>query len=166
MGLELARLRKASVLILGGFTSRDGEWAPAQNPMIRAWVTSWGLTNLSLVDIGTCANTYEEALRLRALAGQRGWKRILLVTSGYHLRRAEATFRSLGVAVVCVPCDLQGLRMLDDREPHYHLPRIGEFELMGIYLKERIGYWLYGWRGWLDPNALVPGEPKEVRAEA
>jgi len=38
-------------------------------------------------------NTLEEAEALRGLAGQRGWRRILVVTSNYHTRRARYIFR-------------------------------------------------------------------------
>ena len=37
---------------------------------------------------GLVANTYEEVVRLRDYAGERGWRSILIVTSAYHSRRA------------------------------------------------------------------------------
>lgn len=40
-------------------------------------------------------NTSEEAEGLRVLAEQKGWRRILLVTSNYHTRRARYIFRKV-----------------------------------------------------------------------
>ncbi len=40
-------------------------------------------------------NTREEAEGLRVLAEQKGWRRILLVTSNYHTRRARYIFRKV-----------------------------------------------------------------------
>jgi uncharacterized SAM-binding protein YcdF (DUF218 family) len=38
---------------------------------------------------GLVANTYEEVVRLRDYASERGWRSILIVTSAYHSRRAS-----------------------------------------------------------------------------
>lgn len=40
-------------------------------------------------------DTRDEAEGLRVLAGQKGWRRILLVTSNYHTRRARYIFRKV-----------------------------------------------------------------------
>ncbi len=41
------------------------------------------------------ANTYEEALSLRRLAREHGWRRVLVVTSNSHTRRARYLFREI-----------------------------------------------------------------------
>ena len=38
-------------------------------------------------------NTYDDVLRIRRIAQREGWHRLLLVTSPYHTRRADLTFR-------------------------------------------------------------------------
>lgn len=53
---------------------------------------------------GHVNSTYDEALALRTEAQRRGWKSLLVVTSGYHARRARWTFRRVfeesdGIAV-------------------------------------------------------------------
>ena len=47
--------------------------------------------------------TRDEAARVRDLARERGWKRVLLVTSPSHSRRTARLFRSYGLNVVSVP---------------------------------------------------------------
>jgi uncharacterized SAM-binding protein YcdF (DUF218 family) len=41
------------------------------------------------------ANTYEEALSLRRLVHEQGWRRVLVVTSNSHTRRARYIFRKV-----------------------------------------------------------------------
>lgn len=47
--------------------------------------------------------TRDEAARVRQLAQQHGWKRILLVTSPTHSRRAKALFERYGLTVTSTP---------------------------------------------------------------
>lgn len=148
VGLELVRLRKAPVLVLGGVADRYGHWSPGKNATIRNWVRSWGLSEVRILDLGPCRNTRDEAMRTQRLASEGGWKRILLVTSAYHMKRSEATFKKAGLSVVCVGCDLEGIPKLRDQTVHYHLPELEDFRIMSLYLKERIGWWLYRLRGW------------------
>ena len=42
---------------------------------------------------GFVTSTHDEAVKLRAYAASRGWRSLLVVTSGYHARRALWTFR-------------------------------------------------------------------------
>jgi uncharacterized SAM-binding protein YcdF (DUF218 family) len=48
-----------------------------------------------LVAPGVVETTYEEALAVRALAQEQGWRSLLVVTDPYHTRRARLTFRAV-----------------------------------------------------------------------
>lgn len=52
--------------------------------------------------------TRTEALQMKRIADARGWRRIAVVTSPLHTRRACATFEAVGFQVVCVPAALRG----------------------------------------------------------
>jgi uncharacterized SAM-binding protein YcdF (DUF218 family) len=64
-----------------------------------------------LVALGP-TSTYEEAVRTFELCRERGWRRLIVVTSPFHTRRARATFRSVfrgsGVTVAIFHPDLDG----------------------------------------------------------
>jgi uncharacterized SAM-binding protein YcdF (DUF218 family) len=79
---------------------------------------------------------------VRRLARDRHWKRILLVTSPTHSRRALLTFRRAGLDAVSVPC----------RETRYYLedPRLPGDRLRAFSdaLYEIIGLQVYRLRGW------------------
>ena len=70
--------------------------------------------------VGGNLNTRDEALALARLCNERGWKRVLVVTSPYHTRRACAAVEHEGLSVVCSPSaetnfDIKGLTRSDGR---------------------------------------------------
>lgn len=101
-----------------------------------------------LVSVGPVGTTRDEAVAVGELCRQRGWKRLLIVTSPVHSRRACAALEREGVAVISSPCveteyDLERLALPNDR-----------LQAFSAVLHERIGLWLYARRGWL---AAGPG---------
>jgi len=82
-------------------------WAPrvvASGVMLRRYATVADLMQRDLVERGvpaeavvrvshTADSTREEALVLRQLVAERGWHRVLVVTSNYHTRRTRYIFR-------------------------------------------------------------------------
>ena len=74
------------------------------------------ITKRFLVDLGISPDaviledrsrdTYENALYCKAICEQRGFKKPLVVTSGYHLKRALLCFNKVGLTVTAFPCAL------------------------------------------------------------
>jgi len=151
MAAELMRLGKAPVLLLGGAWGKlDGrEFSEAE--ITRGLLTRWGVSPEAMIPLGTNTDTHDEALKVRALATERGWRRVLLVTSANHMRRASATFRHLGLEVTPVPCNF--LTSVGTGEVPYTpgVPGADGFVKMNIWLHEQIGWLMYWRRGWLTP---------------
>jgi uncharacterized SAM-binding protein YcdF (DUF218 family) len=88
-------------------------------------------------------NTREEAQALRLLAGERGWKRVLVVTSNYHTRRARYIFRKLfepQIAVLAEPA----------RDSDYHPDRWWESRQgRKLFFLESVGYLNTVWEFWI-----------------
>jgi uncharacterized SAM-binding protein YcdF (DUF218 family) len=96
------RAREAAALF-------QARWAPqvvASGRMLRSYASIADLMSRDLESQGVPAsaivrfshradNTLEEAENLRVLVDQKGWRRILLVTSNYHTRRARYIFRKV-----------------------------------------------------------------------
>ena len=84
-------------------------WAPqivASGRMLRPYASIADFMTRDLISQGVPAsaivrfshmagNTLDEAAALRVLVIQKGWRRILLVTSNYHTRRARYIFRKV-----------------------------------------------------------------------
>ena len=99
-----------------------GRWAPrvvASGPPLRLYASQANLTYKDLAEHGvpseslirfahTAQNTREEAQALQRLVAERGWERVLIVTSNHHTRRSRYIFRrifpaSVQVRVVAAP---------------------------------------------------------------
>lgn len=109
-GLTLWRDGYAPVLTVSEQSGLIGEKdcpkiSALQNAQITALYGKNGPPTLTLSNVTT---TRDEAARVRDLARQRGWTRVLLVTSPWHSRRAQALFRGYGVTAVSVPSQETG----------------------------------------------------------
>ena len=62
----------------------------------------------AVIFVDSVFTTRTEALQMKRIAAPRGWRRIAVVTSPLHTRRACATFEAVGFQVVCVPAVLRG----------------------------------------------------------
>jgi uncharacterized SAM-binding protein YcdF (DUF218 family) len=134
-------------LVLGGGTP-GGPGTPLESAFERAWLASWGLTNLTVMDLGVCRDTHDEAVAAARLAKLHGWKRILLVTSAIHIDRALATFRRTGLEVVPLACDFDGTGSPHGKWTLRLLPSVGSVVLFKTWLIEEVGWWYYRLCGW------------------
>lgn len=149
MGLELIRRGKAGNLVVSGAVQNVNGRKLVEADLIRHWLATWHLPNAPVESLSDCCNTHDEALRVAALRREKGWQNILLVTSAYHMKRAQAVFRTAGVPVVCVPCDFQTEISIETEWRWAWVPRHGGFEKLSLYIHEQIGWVMYRWRGWI-----------------
>jgi DUF218 domain len=98
--------------------------------------------------LGACKNTRDEAIHTEVMAREKGWKKILLVTSAWHMRRALPTFRNTGLEVIPVGCDAPGTAALQNHDRVTLIPRTGTLETFELWFTETLGYAWYRLRGW------------------
>ena len=154
MALELMRRGKAPVLVLGGAGAPlDGE-VKVEADLLSRFLEERKLpaAPATVVSLGLCSSTHDESVRVRKLAQERGWQRVLLVTSANHMRRASAVFQTTGVAVVPVPCAFLTEVSTSAAPPGWHVPNAHGFGTVTVWLHEQVGWWLYRTRGWIDPG--------------
>jgi uncharacterized SAM-binding protein YcdF (DUF218 family) len=147
--LVLLAQGKAPVLVLGGGGYEQGGVMHSEADDVLRALATLGVDTSSLMSLGLCAHTRDEAIKVAELAKQRGWKKVLLVTSAYHLPRSIGAFEKEGVELVAVPCNyLSSVNRIGDL--HWlHLPHSGGFLIFGTWFHEWLGTWVYRWRGWL-----------------
>ncbi|HJQ10964.1 MAG TPA: YdcF family protein [Gemmatimonadaceae bacterium] len=100
-------------------------------------------TTPAVIFVDSIFTTRTEALRMKQIADARGWRRIAVVTSPLHTRRACATFEAVGFQVVCVPAALRGSG-LDPRS----IPE-DRFRGFRSWLYETFATDSYRRRGWI-----------------
>ena len=152
-GLELLRLGCAPVMLVGGGFVRVDGVLKIESELVVGRIQAWQPSGeWEILSLGAATDTHDEALRLIPIAKQRGWKRILLVTSACHMRRALDTYRAAGFDAVPAPCNflVAGSATKAGLEPG--MPGSGGLERLGIWMHEVIGYEVYRLRGWLDAS--------------
>jgi uncharacterized SAM-binding protein YcdF (DUF218 family) len=141
-GIELVAERQAPALVLSDLKSPLPSYAGAAKSLME----HLGIAS-EIQTVGPNENTRDEALSLARTCRERGWKRVIVVTSPYHSRRACAAVEREGLSVVCSPSvetafDLNGLVRSDERRRAFSKA-----------VHERIGLLQYWWRGWLTEGA-------------
>jgi uncharacterized SAM-binding protein YcdF (DUF218 family) len=152
------RATEAAALFHGG-------WAPlivASGRMLRPYSTIADLMTQDLESRGVPAkaivrfshrasNTLEEAKDLQVLIAQNGWRRILLVTSNYHTRRAQYIFRKVLPANVSL--EVVGAFDAEFEPDTWWQSRQGR----KIFLLETVGYLVAVWELRERPAESSPG---------
>lgn len=101
-GVQDARAMRVPVLALSATAPAFGDYKPSSEADQRSLVTLMA-PDIQLQFVHDVFSTRDEAVAFTALAKTHGWRRVLLVTSPMHSRRACRTFELLGLAVECRP---------------------------------------------------------------
>jgi uncharacterized SAM-binding protein YcdF (DUF218 family) len=149
MAHALFQAGKAPFLLLGGNANKLDNVIRFESEIVRDLMVTWDIPKEAMIPLASNADTYGEAQRVRTLATERGWHRILLVTSANHQRRASATFRAQGLEVISVPCNFFTSVSIAPPPPGFSVPRYGGFVAMATWLHEEVGWFMYRRRGWI-----------------
>lgn len=134
---------KAPLLLISGGSAPG--WRP-EAEIIADLLVDLGVPRTALLTESKSRNTRQNALFSQVMLQERQMKRVLLVTSAYHMQRAQATFRALGVEVIPAPTDHH---LTADEFPSMNwLPKAEALEHSTRALKEYLGWVVYRLRGW------------------
>src|SRR5262245_1809864 len=138
---DLLRRERAQLALLSGGSNSPGTQAEA--PVLAAQLVRWGIASERLVVEVESHNTHENAMFSARIIRERGWKKILLITSAFHMPRALGCFRAEGIEVDALPVDY--------RAGHGRmswLPRAGALNTSTNALRELAGRAVYRARGY------------------
>ncbi|MEM4271303.1 MAG: YdcF family protein [Candidatus Pacearchaeota archaeon] len=110
-------------------------------------LTSLGIPKDKIILESKSKNTYENALYVSKILKEQNWKKIILITSAFHMKRASLCFQKLGIEVIPYPTDYRTLK----REINWDtlVPSVGALETSTIAIKEWIGLVVYTWSGYI-----------------
>lgn len=141
-GLELLQRGTAPLLVLSREAYRiDGAIVTSRADQERIVGIVPGALSRVIV-MGVTHSTHDEAMRTLQLFRDRGWKRIVLVTSPMHTRRACATFEHAGMTVSCVASESREVSLTRITDPE---DRIKAFQLWVYELAGSLRYRQLGW---------------------
>lgn len=126
-GVELFKANKAPLLVFtGGRLPWEPKAARVEGKVLSEYAKISGIPEERIVTTGAVANTAEEAAAVAALLSDRLKQsgdrptatRVLLVTSAFHMARAQHLFERAGLEVIPFPVDFQvsangGLTIMD-----------------------------------------------------
>lgn len=135
-GVSIVSLDKARVLLFTG-DKRGSEGTALQREAVLR-----GVPPARVAVIGSAGNTSDEAEQLRRYASEHGLKRVILVTSAWHMPRAVRLFRVPGVEIVPFPVDF---RSIPSRQLPYmeYLPTANALWKTELALRECYGIAYY-----------------------
>lgn len=106
-----------------------------------------GVPARAIVQEGRSRDTYQNALYTAVVLNNLGIRKVLLVTSAFHMRRSEALFAAQGIEVIPAPTDYQ--RLIATGAVPAWLPSVSALWRTTHAMHEHLGYWVYRHRGWL-----------------
>jgi uncharacterized SAM-binding protein YcdF (DUF218 family) len=153
---QLYRQKKAPLIILsGGRIDWRGSGSPESADMATI-LTSLGIPAQAIIQEPNSLNTYQNALNVKPILLERGIKKVLLVTSAMHTPRSLRIFQRQGIDVIPAPTDflvsqgeLEDLTSTPKAAILNLLPDSENLNQSTSALKEYIGHFVYGLRGWL-----------------
>ena len=147
--VDLMRLGKGKALVIGGGGVENPQPEVRESTLLKTFVTNWGVVTGKVHALPACRNTRDEAVETAALAQTNGWKRIYVVSSANHLKRAVAIFKKVGLDAVGVGCDFEADSLIaSEREPRL-APDERRLHLLHSWLHETVGWYYYRLRGWI-----------------
>lgn len=145
-GVRLLQAGKAPRLVLsGGALPWHAEGGPESQAML-AFVTDLGVPRERVLIESQSATTRGNAVQTAQLMAERGVRRVLLVTSALHMRRAEAAFRAVGLEVVPAATDYEVVEQGDTALDY--MPDAQALADSSRAFKEILGLFVYRLRGW------------------
>ncbi|ELS01516.1 hypothetical protein Xen7305DRAFT_00012200 [Xenococcus sp. PCC 7305] len=115
-----------------------------------------GIPSSAMIQEGESVNTYENAIFTQKILEEQGLKKIILITSAFHMPRSLKIFQHLGIDAVPAPTDFyvsqQELREADhsaESKILSFIPNTKSLDRTTMVIKEYIGTIVYWLRGWL-----------------
>ena len=146
-GLDLYRAGKAPRLLFTGGASPFRPGQPPEGQRYLQEARQLGIPAAAMASTSLVVNTAEEAAAIRQLLPARA--RILLVTSAFHMRRAQRLFERQGLKVLPFPVDFQARGRWAGplwRDPSQWLPSARALDDSSRALRELLGRLVY--RSW------------------
>lgn len=145
-GIVLWEKKKAPWLVFTGGRLPWSKQTEVEGAASKRAAIARGVPAEQIIVTREVGNTIDEAYAIRDLMRERGWRKIILVTSAWHMPRAARLFHKAGVDFVPFPVDFQvdpkaSLGLLD------FLPRAGGLQMTESAVREWYGTLFYALTG-------------------
>ena len=121
---------------------------PPEGEQLAKRAIAMGIPGSRILLTGTVTNTADEASEVRALMDFSGMQRVILITSSFHMPRAETLFKRAGVELIPYPTDFRSTGVGADWR--IFIPSAGGLNKSSEGIREYIGRLYY----WIKSQAL------------
>ena len=148
-GIDLYKANKSNRLIFTGGTNPFNSELPAEGDIYISEAISMGIPKKDLFTTYPVKNTLEEANAVKKLLNEEIpliQKKIILVTSAFHMKRAKKVFENKGIIVFPYPVDFQSNKNFFSslRNPLKWIPSTSSLNKSSRGIREIIGRIFYG----------------------
>ena len=137
--LDLLRSGEARAVLLSGGLLSPAPGEPSESEQLAKYLRQEGIDPGRIVIEGRSRNTRENAVESARIVSQRGWHRLLLITSAWHVPRALGCFRAVGLTPDVLPVD----HMATNGSDEGILPRARALAISTEMLRELAGRVVY-----------------------
>ncbi|WP_438479782.1 YdcF family protein [Oleiharenicola lentus] len=106
-GVQLMQANKAPLLIFTGAKLPWEKRDTTEGAELRLEAIKRGVAPAKVIVTDFVANTADEARVVAVMMKERGWKRVILITTGWHMRRSAYQFTRAGVNFTPFPVDFR-----------------------------------------------------------
>jgi uncharacterized SAM-binding protein YcdF (DUF218 family) len=142
----LYKAGKAPIVVVTG-GSAPGYRPEAQ--LMQEILEVMGIPGQAIVQESRSRDTHDNARYTSEMLLAMGVRKVLLVTSAFHMRRSMAVFAGRGLDIVPAPTDFQRLVSTAPTPLPGWLPTVESLQRSTYALREYVGYGFYWLRGWI-----------------
>lgn len=146
-GVDLLKNRKAPLIMVTGGSGLLSQLGEPEASVLKTWLMQQGVPETQIIAESNSRNTAENATETAAIAKQRGIKKVILVTSAFHMWRSVLCFEKAGLEVVAFPVDYYIPTEFPGVEAVF--PHSAGMTVTSMALKEYAGVIAYRLRGYL-----------------
>ncbi len=143
------------IIVSGGRIDWKDYGDPESSDIATVLTQDLGVPATAIIQEPDSLNTYENAINVQKIMADRQIKKVLLVTSAFHMPRSLRIFRKLKMEVIPAPSDYLASQLaLDEPNRTWEAAALGaipdseRLEHFTTALKEYIGTWIYTVKGW------------------
>ncbi len=145
-GIELVKNGTADFLLISGGDGALFDRGKSESEMLEAFAIRWGIPEQQILIDRNSRNTFENAVESRKIIQQHNFKKLLLVTSAFHMFRSSGCFKQQDLEVDVLPVDYYATAQISDDFRNY-LPSTQALGRMNAAVHEIIGITAYSITG-------------------
>ncbi|MDH5654485.1 MAG: YdcF family protein [Spirochaetia bacterium] len=146
-GEELLLKKKAPVLLISGGSGLVIQTTEKEADILRRWLIERKHNPEMILAESESKNTAENAIFTAEIAKKNNWKKIILVTSAFHMKRSVLCFQKQNLEVIPFPVDYSSVKGYYG--PEFFLPSLDALDLSTTGIKEYIGLVAYSLKGYI-----------------